>query len=133
MIPKFRIHKKPSGEIKYIPEKDKLAKYMQSLAPGIYELTIKKPKKQRSNEQNRYYWGVVVKILSEEWGWLSDDLHDALKWHFLRVPGENGLPDRAGSTASLSTIEFEDYLEKVRVWAITEYEIYIPQPNEIEF
>ena len=34
------------------------------------------------------------------------------------------------STANLNTKEFENYLEEIRRWAITDLSINIPEPNE---
>jgi len=42
-------------------------KYLLSLE-GAVEVIVRKPKKSRSNPENRYYWGVVVDLISEETG-----------------------------------------------------------------
>jgi len=93
-------------------------------------LTLSKLGKDRSNSQNRYYHGVVVAILGDHFGEFHDDMHENLAWLFLKVQ-DKPYPKRA-STASLSTSEFEDYLEKVRMWALTEHEVRIPLPNEVD-
>ncbi len=92
-------------------------------------LTVEKWKKDRSDAQNRYYWGVVVKILADELGYFPEEMHDALKLEFLRKESKP-LPT-VRSTTSLSTEEFEDYLEKVRIMSLTKYEVRIPLPGEI--
>jgi len=133
LIPIFKLIKSNKYPDKYVPSREKLIDYIRSLKPGTYDIIIRKPKKIRSLEQNRYYWGVIIKILAETWGWDAEELHEVLKFKFNKIPGENGLPDRPGSTTDLSTIDFENYLEEIRRWALTEYQIYIPLPNEIEF
>ena len=85
---------------------------------------------QRTIPQNRYYWGVVIAILAEEFGYTKDECHEALRYQFLRIPGENGLPDKILHTSDLDTIAFNEYLENIRRWALIEYGIYIPEPNE---
>ena len=40
--------------------------------------------KQRSNQQSRYYWGIVVQILSEHTGFTKDEVHELLKRKFLK-------------------------------------------------
>ena len=99
-------------------------------------LIIKPYKSRRSDNQNRYYWGVVIKILAEELGYLSDEMHEILKYKFLAqkdvVLGDETLtiPD---SSANLNTTEFEKYLAEIRMWASRDLDILIPQPNEVEY
>jgi hypothetical protein len=113
-------------------EKQRMAQYVRSLK-GDVSVTVKKRTKPRSSHQNRYYWGVVVAMLSEYTGYEHEEMHDALKLLFLRKPAHApGLPDTLRSTSDLSTKEFEDYLERVRRWADIELSIIIPLPNEIE-
>lgn len=97
---------------------------------GDVQVIVRKPIKQRSNQENRYYWGVVVKLLSEHTGYSDDEMHDALRMLFLKDHAE-GLPTLK-STASLSTVDFEDYMSKVRQWASQELQVYVPEPNEVE-
>ncbi len=95
-----------------------------------------KPYQQRSNEQNRYYHGVVVKILSEEIGYLPAEMHEVLKYEFLTkeiTSGKGHTTKIVGSTATLSTGEMEDFLAKVRTWASVKMSIFIPVPNEVPF
>lgn len=94
-------------------------------------ISIGRFKHNRSENQNRYYWGVVVHILAEHLGYFPEEMHEALKLHFLKKEA-NPLPT-VRSTTSLDTAEFEDYLEKVRMWAMTEHEVKIPMPNEMDF
>lgn len=84
----------------------------------------------RSDKQNSYYWAVIVTTLANNFGYSPEEMHDALKLQFLRVV-EPGKPDRTRSTAELSTIEAEEYYETIRAWALTEYGINIPLPNEV--
>jgi len=91
-------------------------------------------KKGRSNSQNRYYWGVVVKMLSEYTGFTDEEIHEILKHHFLSVNKTFNdmifyIPQ---STTSLTTAQMEDYLTKVRRWAAAELGCSIPEPNEVE-
>jgi hypothetical protein len=37
------------------------------------------------------------------------------------------------STAKLDNVEFNEYIEKVRVFALEQLNIYVPLPNEINF
>lgn len=89
-----------------------------------------KNKKPRSDEQNRYYWGVVIEILSNELGYEKDQMHDIIKWKFLKCPvniSEDMWSVR--STTDLSTSQFEDLMTKIRSWASINLGIFIPDPN----
>lgn len=107
--------------------------FLKHLAGKRVTLTIGEDKPTRSSNQHRYYFGVVVKTIAEELGYTSDELHEALKYKFLRLEAE---PDKfrplvsMRSTTSLKTDEFEQFLEQVRIWAATDLGIVVPLPNE---
>lgn len=97
-------------------------------------VTVGKFRAKRSNQQNRYYWAVVVEILSEYFGYTPEEVHDILREKFLRIPGENGKPDRIGSSALLDKSEFfKEYIEKIILWASIDFGIVIPDPNRLAF
>ena len=108
----------------------RLSEYLKTLEGVPCEATVRKRKAQRSNNQNNYYFGVVCKILGDYFGYTEDEMHDALKMKFLRR-GACDL-ETVRSTTKLNTSEFEEYLEKIRRWAITDYNVNIPLPNEVE-
>ena len=65
----------------------------------------------------------------------SQDVHDYMKYKFLKEPVVNEdtgevLYERINSTTDLSTAEFNNYIEVVRKWAAENLDIYIPDPNE---
>lgn len=84
----------------------------------------------RSDKENRYYWAVIVKTLADFCGYTSEEMHEALKWQFLKVvtPGK---PNKVRSTSDLTTVEAEEYYESIRQWAAQEYGVIIPLPNEV--
>lgn len=87
-------------------------------------------RKSRSAQQVRYYFGVVVAILGEEFGYTKDEMHAALCHRFLgSVDQQTGLM-KIKSTKDLSTAEFEEHMARIREWAGLEYMIGIPLPNE---
>lgn len=87
-----------------------------------------KPKKSRSNQQNRYYWGVVCKLVSDHTGYMPEEVHQIMAEKFLSYEKDGRVFTR--STTKLKTAEFEDYMEKCRRWAAMELQVYIPLPNE---
>lgn len=96
------------------------------------ELVIRKKATKRSDSQNKYYWGVIVEILSDHCGYSKDEMHDALKYKFLsdHNADEIGLI-KIGSTAKLNTDEFIRYTNEVVRWA-AEMGVYIPDPSQVD-
>ncbi len=100
---------------------------VQSLEGKRIELVLRLQKSQRSLNQNAYYWGVAIKILCDHLGYADDEMHEILKFKFLKTAKAE--MEFVKSTAKLSTAEFEEYLEKIKVWAVMELDCYIPDPN----
>ena len=105
------------------------------------EVVLKKhkPYKQRSEQQNAYYWGGIVTPLAEEFGYNTDEFHEVVKFKFLgtkkEAKGKDGkirMLYKAGSTASLSTAKFEELMSKIRSWASLEFGINLLSPNEYQ-
>jgi hypothetical protein len=93
-------------------------------------VSVTKWRKPRSDNQNSYYWGCVIELLSEHSGYTPDEMHEALKQLFLtdktlQIP-------KVKSTTDLNTLEFEEFLSKVRIWASVELQCNIPFPREYE-
>ena len=94
----------------------------------VVSIVEDKPGKLRTLRENKYYWGVVIPILGSNLGYDKDDMHEALKWHFLR--DDFGTLPTCKSSAKLTTTEFEDWMVAVRRWAAVEFGLNIPAPNE---
>lgn len=71
-------------------------------------------------------------ILAEHTGYTRDELHEALKWRFLRLEDADHPLPTVKSTTELTTAQFEEYLEQVRTFGSVELGCYIPLPNEID-
>ena len=92
-------------------------------------------RQKRSNDQNEFYWGVALKLISDHTGHTCEELHDILKYKFLgtdekKIAGET--VKILKSTTRQKTDEFETYLESIRRFALLELNIKIALPNEIE-
>jgi len=99
------------------------------------EVTVRKPRKYRSLQQNKYYWGVVISLLSETTGFSKDEMHDALRVKFLtdlELIGEKTTLPRIQSTTELSTVEFLEYVSQIQQWAAEFLDCYIPDPESWE-
>jgi hypothetical protein len=92
------------------------------------EVSVDPPKKHRSLNQNRYYWGIVIDIISGATGFEPQEAHDAMRYKFLTdMTGD--LP-KVKSTTELSTVEFLDYVAQIQQFGAEFLEVYIPDPNE---
>lgn len=102
------------------------------------ELTVKRLRATRSLEQNAYYWGVVVQLLSEHTGYTPDEIHELLKAKFipkrLAVCDGNGvIQDEivlGGTTRSMNKLEFGEYVEAIREWSAESLDVVIPDPDQ---
>lgn len=100
-------------------------------------VTISKETKNRSNNQNAYYWGVIVKMASDESGYTPDEIHElflaeTFGYHTAQINKTILIiPNKRSS--KLNTTEFEELCETARMLASKEYNLYIPLPNEVEY
>lgn len=83
------------------------------------EVNAKPYKRNRSNEQNDYYWSLLT-VIANETGHTKDDLHAMMVYKFLgmrekTVAGEtiSYLP----STTKLKVGEMADYITHIEAWA----------------
>jgi len=96
----------------------------------VVTVTVGEFKKPRSLSQNAYLHGVVYSIIADETGHTIEEIAEVLKQMFLRPRIVLGVPVM-GTTTELSTLEFNEYVEKIKAWAAG-YGINVPEPNEVE-
>jgi len=97
-------------------------------------VTIKRRTKNRTDNQNRYYWGAVIATIAAETGVDNDDVHEAMKRKFLEPEIKEFAGMRwkvPGSTSKLDTSAMNTYIEQIRAWAATEFGINIPEPEMV--
>ena len=129
-----------NGEIK-LPKKMR-PDMIRAFEGKDIEVIIRKQLKRRSNSQNAYLWGVAYQMVSDwlnqndEFGaWTPTDVHDILKFKFLReekINTETGeiVFEYTKSTTDLTTTEMMDYVTMIQKWASEFFGLYIPDPNE---
>lgn len=103
-------------------------------------ITLEKAKKQRSNQQNAFYWGIVIVIIksclkSTGNNLNENDVHDLLRLKFLKetiaIKEETGeVIERVKSTTELTTSQFMDYIAEIQQFAAEYFDAIIPDPNE---
>jgi len=99
------------------------------------ELSIGKPEKIRSNPQNRYFHSVIVKGISDHTGYEKAEVKEMIRMKFLSYDIKVGeeIVKVGKSTASLTTSEFEDLNSECRRWASQVMDLYLAEPNEVEY
>lgn len=110
------------------------------LANGVYIVTIKKVRKPRSNDQNGYLWGCVYPLMlrgliNAGWEFTNDtQVHEYFKKLFTseqvvnRDTGE--IIEFPASTASMDTLTFKTYTDKLREYALEFLGMDIPEPDK---
>lgn len=108
---------------------------VQIIAAGRpVQIVAREDEDDRTVRANRYYWGVVLKEISEQaciegQRWAADAWHELFKRQFLgfeikktRVAGKRRpvVVRRLKSTTGLSIKKFTKYLEKVQAFAVTD-------------
>lgn len=99
---------------------------------GVYEIEIREYTKKRSNPQNAFYWGVVLKVFGDFMGESPENLHLLFRQRLLGCETKTiqGTEiTELKSTTSLTTKEFTDYIDKIRFTA-SEMGCEIPLPED---
>lgn len=126
------IHRFKTEEIEEAIEA--LRQFVDESIKTEFVLEVKVHRRKRSLAQNAYYWGVVLKVLGQHIGDSAEALHKDMASRFLphmiRYPnGEMRIVP--GQTSESNTLEFSQYIEKIRNFAQTTLGCYIPEPNEV--
>lgn len=110
-----------------------IANELKSFEGKRVEIKIQKLKSTRSHQQNRLWW-LYVTIISNEIGYSKDELHEILKYKFLRlskVDQKTGeIFEYCGSTAKLSKSAFIELVDNLIRWSAETFNITLPLPGE---
>jgi hypothetical protein len=73
----------------------------------------------RSIEQNKYYWGIIIRFIMKFRGWNEKQAHAWVKctWNI-------------ETTQNLTTVKFEDIMASLRQLVFKFWGLNIPQPND---
>ena len=117
---------------------ERLSRFLASLPPDkAWRVTVSEHKQRRSDQQNRYLWGVAYPAVLEGGGeslrgWTAEDLHEYfLGEHFgwEVVEGFGKRRQRPIKRSSrLSKTEFSDFVAAIQLKA-AELGIFIPDPE----
>ncbi len=112
---------------------------IRQLRDGEVVVTVERRHATRSLDQNAYWWGVCVELVSNHTGYTPDEIHELAKQMFLpkrlavtdgngEIKGEFVV---GGTTTTLNKVEFGEFIESFRRWAATDLGVVIPDPNEV--
>ena len=104
-----------------LDNRDRFRIYLASFETKRIELVLRERTEQRSEQQNAYYHGVVVKMISDATGHDPQETHQKMKDHF-----------KVGTTTKMKTAEFQEYIENCRRFAAEFLSLNIPDPNSVD-
>ena len=104
------------------------------------QITIEKATKKRSNQQNRYYWGILIpifrKTILDAWGDYLDKETSHL-WLKQKMNYNERVNEATGevfkipkSTTENTTTEQEIYHKKIRDFLFQSFNVDVPLPGE---
>lgn len=121
-------------------ETKKMLRKVIQHSEGLHWVSITRCRDQRSLKQNAYLWSVVnpavARGMNEAWGETvsPEEAHEYLKARFISRTLVNHNTGEVqgytvGSSASLDTAEFGEYLDKVILFAAEFLNVEIPPPS----
>ena len=104
----------------------KIGSLLRPLEGKELVVTIKHRRNTRTAQQNDYYWAGVIRPIAESTGNTEKDIHEFCKRKFLPpkriiIDGKEFLI--VGSTPECNTVEFWDYIEKIKSFFSAEFGI----------
>jgi len=93
------------------------------------EIRIRVRSNNRSNEQNSLYWK-WIEILSNDLGYTKTELHELIKYKFLKRESKNKDGETTvviKSTSTLTIKEFNEFMNDILYWSNNTLEISLPQ------
>lgn len=129
-------HISEAGEVKVFG-RPKYDMWLKKNVGKEIKITTETISDKRSNQQNRYYWSVVVAMVKSainEYGnqYSTEDTHEFLKAQFNSEQVEigNGLYiDMPQETKNLGTKEFMEYILKIQQFSVEVFGLVIPDPD----
>lgn len=122
-------------------KQSELNRFVESFAGKRIKISVERKYNQRSNNQNRFFHGVVIPIIQQgliEAGWNEaksfEWTKDFIKMNCLvkEYVNENTgeVKKSIGKTSELSTSEFMNLISEIQQWASEYLNVYVPEPNE---
>ncbi|MES2216657.1 MAG: hypothetical protein V4481_05185 [Patescibacteria group bacterium] len=145
--PKFPVTISEKGEVLF-HDKDAWDSFKVPFHGKEMDIILKNRVKERSRQEEKYYWAVVVRMVAEEMSVSRQEAHNTMASIFLTVEEKSPAGfryKRVLSTTELSDKRYDEYIFKECVpWASlptgddglnadSGLDIYLPLPNEIDY
>ena len=118
-----------------------LYEWMRNALDGIYRIEVKKVRKPRSLDQNGWLFGCIYPILLDallEAGWEFVSVEQVHEFFKAQMTADKVVNKHTGeivefpcSTATMDTVTFSTYCEKLREYAKEFLNVDIPDPDNI--
>ena len=115
-------------------EVGRFAGHLAKLRGKDVEIIVRRESKTRSQNSNRFYWGVIIAAGSEWSGYEPEEFHVAMK--LIHLPRKKlVLPtgeevETVATTHDLSTEAFGEYINRVVRW-LAEQGVVVPLSSEV--
>lgn len=120
---------------------DDLRHFFNNAGDGLYRVEVHKVRKARTLDQNAWLWGCIYPTLlqalqNEGWEFVTtDEVHEFFKELFAKrqcINKHTGEVVEIGeSTAAMTTLEFSEYCEMLRAYAVEFLNTDIPDPDRL--
>lgn len=113
-------------------ERDRRRVYFESLAGKSVEIIVRKVRVQRSVDQNAYIHGVVIPPLADHCGYSTAEMKFVLMgecWGWKTIAPGREIPEKI-HTSDMTVEEATRFIDWVIPWAMEQFNIPIPLPNE---
>jgi hypothetical protein len=131
-VRRFAAHVDRQGRLR-LEDRPAFDRELRHLANGPVELTVARPRRRRSNDQNAWWWGVAVPLLADHCGYDRVSMHYALVTACFgsRFDARLGVDIPNARSSKLTTREFSELMEWVVTFAATELNLTVPLPEDV--
>lgn len=113
--------------------------WFKTVCDGLYKIEVKRVRKPRSNDQNGWLWGCIYPMLLDallDAGWEFVSVEQVHEFFKAQMTEDKVVNKHTGeiiefpcSTATMDTVTFSTYCEKLREYAREYLNAEIPDPD----
>jgi len=133
--PVFTANVNAQGRIVF-DELERFNRFLQTKAGRRVEVLVRSPRNIRSLRQNAYWWSTPVEIMAAYMGEERTATHYALLGECFGYHWNDKLKQQVpnkGSSSALTVEEFSSLIEWCPPWALENFGVQIPLPNECDY